>query len=454
MTAEKLAVVVLAAGKGTRMRTDLPKVLHPLPGRPMLGHVLDAVAALEPAETVVVVGAGMEAVQELAAPQRCVVQEPQEGTAHAVQTALAVLGDFKAADREVLVVFGDTPLLTAGTLEAMRAQRKAEPRPDLVLLGFRPADPTGYGRLLLDKGGRPTGIVEHRDASEAERRIGLCNAGPMLLSGAALFEDIDRIEKKNVQGEYYLTDLVGLARAGGRGMALVEADEQEVRGINTRAELAVAEAVMQSHLRGRAMAGGATLVDPTTVWLSWDSRIGRDVTIHPGVILGPGVTIGDGVEVRGFCHLEGVTIEQGAIVGPYARLRPGSVIGPGAHVGNFVEIKNAQVGAGAKANHLAYIGDASVGPGANVGAGTITCNYDGFGKYWTEIGAGAFIGSNSALVAPVTVGAGAIVGAGSVVTEDVEDDALAVARGKQKNFAGGAARFREQRQGHKKRDAG
>ena len=454
MNLNKLAVVVLAAGKGTRMRSDLPKVLHRVAGRSMLSHVLKAAGALGQAEIVVVVGPNMEAVAQEAAPHRCVVQETQEGTGHAVMTALEALEAYNGPDSDVLVVFGDAPLLTSASLSAMRQARLAEPRPELVLLGFRAADPTGYGRILRDAEGRPTGIVEHKDASEDQRRIDLCNAGPMLVSGAALFADIRCIDNKNAQGEYYLTDLVAVARAAGRDLGLVEADEDEVMGINSRAELAAAEAVLQDHLRARAMAEGATLVDPDNVWLSIDTQLGRDVTIQPGVIIGPGVSIGDRVEIRGFCHLEGVTIEADAVVGPYARLRPGSVIGPGARVGNFVEVKNASLGPGAKANHLSYVGDASVGAGANVGAGTITCNYDGFGKHRTEIGEGAFIGSNTALVAPVTVAAGALIAAGSTITDDVEPDALAVARGRQTNIGRGAARFREDRLARKRAKTG
>ena len=448
----RLAVVVLAAGKGTRMKSELPKVLHPLAGRPMLGHVLETVRALSPAVTVVVVGPGMAAVEAAAVPHAVAIQPGQRGTGEAVMAARPALAEFCArcggpGEREVLVVFGDTPLVRPGTLEAMVAARRTRAAPDLVLLGFRAQDPTGYGRVVLDREGRPEAIVEHRDCDEAQRRIDLCNGGLMLIDAARLFPWLERVDTDNAKGEYYLTDLARLAREDGVGTALVEADEGEIMGVNSRAELAAAEAVLQQELRARAMAEGATLIDPSTVWLSWDTRLGRDVTIHPSVVLGPGVTVRDRVEVRGFCHLEGVTLEAGAVVGPYARLRPGTVIGPDARIGNFVEVKNTVVQKGAKANHLSYLGDASVGAGANVGAGTITCNYDGFGKHRTEIGEGAFIGSNSALVAPVTVGAGAIVGAGGTVTSDVPDDALAVARGRQETIEGGAARFRAARGG-------
>jgi len=453
MTDRPLAAIVLAAGKSTRMRSDLPKVLHPLAGRPILSHVLDAVAALAPARTVVVVGPDMAPVAALAAPHQTVVQERPEGSGHAVLCARKALADLARPGSDLLILFGDTPLVEVETFRALVAARDAAPRPDLVLLGFRPAEPRGYGRILCDDDGQPAAIVEERDASDAQRRIDLCNGGLMLVDGGILFALLDKVGKDNAKGEYYLTDLVALARAAGHGTAVVETELEQVMGINTRAELAIAEAVLQSRLRGRALAGGATLVDPTTVWFSWDTRLGRDVTVQPNVFFGPGVVVGDDVEIRAFCHLEGVRIEAGAKIGPFARLRPDSVIGVGARIGNFVEVKNATFGEGAKANHLAYVGDSRVGVGANVGAGVITCNYDGFAKHATEIGAGAFIGSNVALVAPVTVGAGAIVGAGSTIVEDVPADAVAVGRGRQENRAGGAARLRARRGGAKRKAA-
>jgi bifunctional UDP-N-acetylglucosamine pyrophosphorylase/glucosamine-1-phosphate N-acetyltransferase len=309
-------------------------------------------------------------------------------------------------------------------------------RPAAVALGFRPADPAGYGRLVLGPEGRLERIVEARDAGALERAIALCNAGAMAFDGAALFGLLARIGNANAKREYYLTDAVAVARARGRACAVVEADPAEVMGINSRAELAEAERAVQRELRARAMAGGATLLDPDTVWLSFDTRLGRDVTVGPNVAFGPGVTVGDGAEIRGFCHIAGARIGPGAVVGPFARLRPGARIGKGAHVGNFVEIKNADLGAGAKANHLAYLGDARIGAAANIGAGTITCNYDGFAKHATEIGEGAFIGSNAALVAPVRIGARAVVGAGSVIAKDVAADALAVTRSAQREIKG------------------
>lgn len=448
----RLAVVVLAAGKGSRMKSELPKVLHPLAGRPMLGHVLATLRTLSPAATVVVVGPGMAAVEAAAVPHAIAIQPGQRGTGEAVMAARPALAEFCArcggpGEREVLVVFGDTPLVRPETYQAMVAARRRKRTPDLVLLGFRAEDPTGYGRIVLDREGRPQAIVEHRDCDEATRALDLCNAGLMLIDAARLFAWLERIDTDNAKGEYYLTDLARLAHEDGARTALVEADEGEVMGVNSRAELATAEAVLQEALRARAMAEGATLIDPASVWLSWDTHLGRDVTIHPSVVLGPGVTIRDGVEVKGFCHLEGVTLEAGAVVGPYARLRPGTVVGAKARIGNFVEVKNAVFGEGAKANHLSYVGDASVGARANVGAGTITCNYDGFAKSRTEIGEGAFIGSNTALVAPVKVGAGAITGAGSTITRDVPDDAIAIERNRQDTVEQGALRFRESRSG-------
>ncbi|SMF67338.1 bifunctional UDP-N-acetylglucosamine pyrophosphorylase / Glucosamine-1-phosphate N-acetyltransferase [Tistlia consotensis] len=446
-----LAVVVLAAGKGTRMKSDLPKVLHPVAGRPMIDWVLAAAAPLEPREIVVVVGPDMPGVAAAVAPHRTAVQAEQLGTADAVGAARAALADALAAGADVLVLYGDGPLIEAGTLKRMAEAREREAA-DYVWLGFRPADPTGYGRLVPDDGGDLERIVEEKDCSEAERRIGLCWGGLLLARGAALFAQLPRIGNDNAKGEYYLTALVELAAAAGERSIVVECSAEEVVGVNSRAELAGAEALLQARLRAKAMAEGATLIDPATVYLSWDTRLGRDVTVQPGVFFGPGVEVGDRVEIRAFSHLEGCRIESGAVVGPFARLRPGAELGEGARVGNFVEVKAATLGAGAKVNHLSYVGDATVGSHANVGAGTITCNYDGFRKSRTEIGAGAFIGSNTALVAPVTVGAGAIVGAGSTIAEDVPDEALAVTRAEQKIRPLAARRFREKRAKDKKKE--
>ncbi|EKV32873.1 N-acetylglucosamine-1-phosphate uridyltransferase [Caenispirillum salinarum AK4] len=439
MSKTKTAAVVLAAGMGTRMKSALPKVMHPLTGRPMVNHLLSTVEALGVDEAVVVVGPGMEAVGRTVAPHPTVEQADRLGTAHAVMQARGALEGF---DGDVLVLYGDTPLITPETLSKMLEARRGPARPAVVVLGFRPDDPGSYGRLMMD-GDSLESIVEAKDATAEQLAVSLCNSGVMCVDGARLFDLLDRVGNDNAKGEYYLTDIVALARADGLACAVVEGAEEELLGVNSRAELAVAEAVAQARLRTAAMDNGATLIAPETVFLSHDTVIGRDVVIQPHVTFGPGVTVGDHVEIKGFCHFEQCTIADGATVGPYARLRPGADVGEGAHIGNFVEIKKAVVEPGAKVNHLTYIGDARVGAKANIGAGTITCNYDGFMKYNTDIGAGAFIGSNSALVAPVKIGDGAIVAAGSVVTRDVEPDALAVARGRQEARPGWAGRFRQ-----------
>ena len=440
-----LACVVLAAGKGTRMRSALPKVLHPLAGRPMVEHVLANVRTLAPERTVLVIGPELEtAARGLEGGDggvSCVVQEEPLGTAHAVAQARPLLEDFGG---DVIVVYADTPLVRAETLERLvRARREGEVA--AAVLGFRPAEPAEYGRLILAQDGALARIVEHAEASADERAVTLCNAGMMAIDGQKLFPLLDAIGNDNTRGEYYLTDLPAVVAAEGGTCAVAEAPAEEVMGINDRAQLAAAERVVQDRLRLAAMEGGATLIDPATVWLSADTRLGCDVTIGPNVAIGPGVVIEDGVEIRPFSHLEGVRVRRGAVIGPFARLRPGSDIGEGARVGNFVEVKNSAVERGAKINHLSYVGDARVGAGANIGAGTITCNYDGYRKSRTEIGDGAFIGSNTALVAPVTIGPGAVVGADSVITEDVDADAIAVARGEQHQREGAAARRRERR---------
>jgi len=436
MNDRPLAVLVLAAGKGTRMRSERPKVLHQVAGRSMLGHAIAAAETLGAERIVVIVAPGMDEVARAAAPHAVAVQERQLGTGDAVQSARGALDGFMG---DVLVLYGDCPLIRAETLNAMRAQRRGEA---VTVLGIRVPGPSPYGRLVLAGDGTLDRIVEALDATEAERRIDLCNSGVMLIDGTRLFDLLDGIGSANAKGEYYLTDIVAAARRAGLACRVVEAPAEEALGVNSRVELAEAEAVMQARLRRKVMENGATLIDPATVWLCHDTAIGRDVTIEPNVVFGPGVTIGDGVEIRAFCHIERATVADGAIIGPYARLRPGAEIGAKAHIGNFVEIKNARIDAGAKANHLSYIGDADVGAGANIGAGTITCNYDGFAKHRTVIGAGAFIGSDTTLVAPVTVGDGAFTGAGSTITEDVPADALAVARGRQAVKEGWAEAFR------------
>ncbi|MDA5193624.1 bifunctional UDP-N-acetylglucosamine diphosphorylase/glucosamine-1-phosphate N-acetyltransferase GlmU [Govanella unica] len=444
MTSSDIAAIILAAGKGTRMKSSLHKVLHPVAGRPMLDHVMAAVASLDPVRQVVVVGNGREQV-ETAVKGRAdtVVQEPQLGTGHAVQQAEAALKDFIG---DVLILYGDVPLTSAETLRRMIDARRRPGAdgqcPALVVLGFRPADTLAYGRLKLASDGSLDAIVEHKDASEDERRITLCNSGIMAVDGRLLFDFLGKLTNNNANGEYYLTDIVAIARARGLSAAVIETDETEVVGVNARGELAMVEAIYQRAARARAMADGATLIAPETVFFSYDTKLGRDVVVEPNVVFGPGVTVGDDVTIHAFSHLEGATVAAGAEVGPYARLRPGADLRAGAKVGNFVEIKKSVLEEGAKVNHLTYIGDARVGSRANVGAGTITCNYDGFNKFKTEIGAGAFIGSNSSLVAPVKIGDGAIIGAGSVVTKDVNTDSLAVTRAEQREIGGWAAKFR------------
>jgi bifunctional UDP-N-acetylglucosamine pyrophosphorylase/glucosamine-1-phosphate N-acetyltransferase len=369
-----------------------------------------------------------------------VVQDPQLGTAHAVQQAEPALSGFEG---DVLILYGDTPLVSRDTLERMLDRLNADDRPAVVVLASRPDDPLQYGRIIADDAGVIAKMVEYKDATEEERAVDLCNSGLMALRSADLWPLLSGVENDNAAAEYYLPDIVMLAAAVGRRSAVVETGWREVAGINSRAELAAVELLWQNERRARAMADGASLVAPETVWFSADTEVGRDVVIHPHVVLGPAVRIADGATIHSFSHLEGATVASGAEIGPYARLRPGADIGEKAKVGNFVEVKKARLGPGAKASHLSYIGDADVGARANIGAGTITCNYDGFLKYPTRIGEGAFIGSNSALVAPVTVGDGAIVGAGSVVTRDVAPDALALARGDQQERPGWALRFRE-----------
>lgn len=426
------------------MKSELPKVLHPIAGRPMLRHVLDAAECLEPERIVVVVGPGAEEVQEAAVSHSIVVQEERLGTGHAVMCAADALADYADDENsDILVIYGDTPLLTGETLKQMLDLRNEAASTKLVGLAFRPDDPAQYGRFLLDGQGVVESIVEFADASEEERKIDLCNAGPLVGEGRTLLELVRGLSNDNAQGEYYLTDLFAAARAQSLDARIAEAPSEDVLGVNSRAELAVAETVMQNRLRAKAMAGGATLIAPETVWFSCDTEIGRDVVIEPNVIFGPGTVISDNVQIRAFSHIEGARIESGAVIGPYARLRPGTEIGLGVKIGNFVECKNAVFGKGAKANHLSYVGDSTVGPKANIGAGTITCNYDGFNKSRTVIGASAFIGSNSALVAPVSIGEGALVGAGSTIVEDVPKDAMALGRGRQAVFPERAAFFRE-----------
>ena len=442
----QIAAIVLAAGKGTRMKSALPKVMHRIAGRSMVGHVLANLAPLAPNSVVVVVGPDMDAVAKEVAPHPTAIQKEQLGTGHAVGAAKGVMGKVAGT---VLVIYGDSPFISTATLRRIVERSAAADEPSVVVLGMRPEDPTGYGRLVTTADDRLLKIVEHKDASAEERKIDLCNSGVMAVDGAVIWPLIGKIGNKNAKGEYYLTDIIEFAVASGRICAVVEAATEELIGVNSRAELAGAEALFQERRRTAAMDEGATLIDPKSVFFSADTKIGSDVVIGPNVVFGPGVDVADAVEIRAFCHIEGARIASGAVIGPFARLRPGTEIGENAHIGNFVEAKNAKLGKDAKANHLTYLGDVEVGAKANVGAGTITCNYDGFTKAKTVIGAGAFIGSNTALVAPVTVGPGAIIGAGSVITRDVEADALTVARGTQTDKPGWATKFRTVKQAMK-----
>ena len=424
------------------MKSGLPKVMHPIAGQPMIGHVLGTIEALSPARIVVVLGPEMEQVAKLVTPHQTVIQSERLGTAHAVLQARSVLSDFKG---DIVVLCADAPLIMADTVTKLLFARSEADSCSIAVLGFKLENPMGYGRLRCAADGSLEEIVEDSEATESERQIKLCNSGVMAFDGGALFELLDNVGKNNSKGEYYLTDVISCARANGKSCIVLEAPADELHGINSRSDLGRAELIMQERLRSRAFSSGVTLQDPASTWMCADTRFGHDVTIEPNVFMGPGVIIGDRVLIRAFSHLEGVQIEAGAVIGPFARLRPGAVIGEGAKVGNFVEIKSATLEAGVKINHLSYIADSHVGEGANVGAGTITCNYDGFIKHHTDIGAGAFIGSNTALVAPVSIGDRAIVGAGSVVTEDVEDDALAVGRADQKTIKGAAKRWRSRR---------
>ncbi|GGD90912.1 bifunctional protein GlmU [Tsuneonella deserti] len=436
------AAIILAAGQGTRMKSSLHKVLHPIGGRAMLHHLMASVDELGPQHTVVVVGSGREQI-EGAVSGRAVtaLQEPQLGTGHAVQQAQASLAGFSG---DVLILYGDVPFVRASTMRKMLDRLHADDAPAIVVLGFEPKDTLQYGRVIAGADGTIEKMVEHKDASESERACRLCNSGLMAARADDLFDLLGRVGNDNAAGEYYLVDVVNVARADGRKSAVVITDDaNEVAGINSRAELARAEAQWQDFKREEAMANGASLRAPETVFFSWDTELGRDVTVEPSVVFGPGVKVADRATIRGFSHLEGAIVGEGCEVGPFARLRPGAVMERGAKVGNFVEMKKAVLGEGAKANHLTYLGDAEVGAGANIGAGTITCNYDGYFKYKTVIGPRAFIGSNSALIAPVRIGADAIVAAGSAVSRDVADGELRMVRAEQLVKPGWADRFHD-----------
>ena len=435
------AAVILAAGRGERMRSPIPKVLHQIAGRAMLDHAIDAAREAGCERIVVVVGDHSPAVRAHVVARlgeaSVALQNPPLGTGHAVLAAKNALTGFGG---DVLVTYADGPLLTAAGVAPLFDLRAAGA--DVAVLGFDAADPGGYGRLVLGDDGDLTRIVEARDASAEERAITVCNSGVLLADAGLLFDLLAKVGNANAKGEYYLTDVVGLAVDAGRSVKVAFADEDEVAGVNSQAELAAAERAFQTRRRAALMTAGVTMIAPETVFLAWDTQIAPGVVIEPNVVFGAGVSVETGAVIRAFCHLEGTIVREGALIGPYARLRPGADIGPAAHIGNFVEVKKVKIGAGAKANHLSYLGDGTIGAGANIGAGTIFCNYDGFDKFQTHIGERAFIGSNSALVAPVTVGAGAYTGSGSVITADVSPDALALGRGSQVEKAGWAAAFR------------
>jgi bifunctional UDP-N-acetylglucosamine pyrophosphorylase / glucosamine-1-phosphate N-acetyltransferase len=438
----RFAVVILAAGQGTRMRSDTHKVLHPIASRALLLHLLDCVDALGADKRVAVVGKGRDQV-EVALNGRDVIvahQAEQKGTAHAVQQARDALQGY---DGDILILYGDTPFVQADTLRRMLDRLHGDGEPGVVVLASSPSDPLNYGRIILGEGDRIEKMVEFKDATEEERSVRLCNSGMMAVRAKDLFRWLDQVGNDNAAGEFYLPDVVNIAAAEGREAVVIEGDPYETSGVNSRAELAHLELEWQRRRREQALHEGATLIDPESVWFAYDTKLGRDVTVEPHVVFGPGVQVADGATIHAFSHIEGAIIGAKASIGPFARIRPGTRLAERTKVGNFVELKKAEVGEGAKVNHLSYVGDAEVGARANIGAGTITCNYDGFGKYKTVIGPGAFIGSNTALVAPVTVGEGAIVGAGSVITRDVESDSLAVERNEQKGIAGWARRFRE-----------
>jgi bifunctional UDP-N-acetylglucosamine pyrophosphorylase / glucosamine-1-phosphate N-acetyltransferase len=446
MSAAPFAAIILAAGEGTRLNSTQPKVLHQVAGKPMIHHVQEALRPLKPIETVVVIGRDMGAVADAVEPLPVVIQSPPRGTGDAVWAARPLLADRLAESgvEDVVVLFGDTPLLRTETIAALLEARRRSPAAAIAVAGFRPVDPGPYGRLVADRDHGLMRIVEAQDANAEERAIELCNGGIMAIAARRCFDLVERIGNDNVKREFYLTDIVGLAHEQALACRVAELPAEELVGVNTRAELAAAEALMQQRLRGAALAAGVTLVDPETVFLCADTRFGRDVVVEPNVYFGPGVTIADNVHIRAFSHIEGADIAAGASVGPFARLRPGTMLERDVHVGNFVEVKASRLGAGVKASHLSYLGDSEIGAGTNIGAGTITCNYDGFSKFRTVIGERAFIGSNTALVAPITVGDGAYVATGSVITTNVPGDTLTIARARQVDKPGRAIELRRQ----------
>lgn len=441
MTQRSCLSIILAAGEGTRMRSAKPKVLHEIAGLPMVAHVAAAAKKAGGGDVALVIGHGADEVRKAAArldPEpEIFVQERRLGTGHAVFAARAAI---ERGYDDVLVMFGDTPLIEAEPL--LVARRKLAEGATVAVVGFRPADPASYGRLI-ERDGKLVAIREAKDASDDEKKIGFCNGGLMAISGRHLLDLLDKVGNDNANGEYYLTDIVEIANRYGLDVMATEASAESVLGINNRAELAEAEAIWQRRRRREAMLSGVTLIAPETVYFSHDTEIGADTLVEPNVWFGPGVSVASGATIHAFSHIEGATVATGAEVGPFARLRPGADLQEKSKVGNFCEVKKASVEKGAKVNHLTYIGDARVGAGANIGAGTITCNYDGFGKHFTDIGAGAFVGSNSSLVAPVVLGDGAYIASGSVITEDVEADALAFGRARQKSILGKGKELRE-----------
>ncbi|MEZ5691774.1 MAG: bifunctional UDP-N-acetylglucosamine diphosphorylase/glucosamine-1-phosphate N-acetyltransferase GlmU [Rickettsiales bacterium] len=425
------ACVILAAGKGTRMKSTMPKVMHEVAGMPMINHVITTVSKLNPDKKIVVIADHMESVKEsvkkIDNKASFAIQHEQLGTAHAVSQTKEYLSSYSG---KVLILYGDTPLITSDTLERMLEKSVSA---EVTVLGMRLTNPYGYGRLLLDEKGHISEIIEEKDANDAQKKINLCNSGVMVVSGKYLFDILSKITPNNKAGEYYLTDIIALAGDMNLHCSVVEADASELSGVNSRAQLAEAESVIQNRLRKNLLDSGVTMTDPSSVYLRGDTRIAPDVIIHPNVVFGEEVNIEGGVLIKSFSHIEGAHIKSGAVVGPFARLRKGSVVGNNANIGNFVELKNTTLGDNAKANHLSYVGDSEVGNNANIGAGTITCNYDGVNKHKTIIGEGAFIGSNSSLVAPVKIGNNSITGAGSVITTDVPENNLAIERSEQIN---------------------
>ena len=441
MTKSKLAIVILAAGIGSRMKSKKSKVLHPLAGQPMINHLVKTINSLEPDAICVVVGEQKNDVAKEVYPLPTVIQSERLGTAHAVLVARENLSDF---DGDVLVLYGDTPLIKFDTFHALLDARASAVDPAVVVLGFTPEDPNSYGRLIINKKGNLESIVETEDASNEQLKINFCNSGVMLIDGNVIWDLLERVDNKNTKGEYYLTDIIGLAREHSRECIAIRGDCDELIGINSREDLAEAESILQDRLRSEALKNGVTFLDPKSVYLSYDTQFGQDVTIAPNVFFGKGVKIGDGAKINAFCHIEGATISAESTVGPFARLRSGSEVGYGVKVGNFVEIKNSTIEKGAKVPHLSYVGDAHVGSDANIGAGTITCNYNGFSKAKTVIGNCSFIGSNTALVAPVSIGDGAVIGAGSTITKNVSSDSLAVTRASQREIVGWAKKNRDE----------